>query len=369
MTIKSAIDIDEITARLQTWLQVRTGDAEAFVDELSIPKASGFSNETVMFRATWIDGDGVHGRELVARVQPAVGGIFPHYDVVKEARIIAALETTPVPVPEILWIEDDTTVFGSPFCVMGRLEGRLPLDDPPFTASGWVLDLAPKDRAKVLDESIRTLAALHAVDVSTLDIPGLDSRRAGETFIDGELRWCDEYYAWIGGTGSNPVIDEAFAYVRDRKPAEDGYVALNWGDARLPNLVFDDALACVGMLDWETASLANPGVDLGWFVFGNLHHTVGLDLPHPDGFPSPEETIARYEELSGRKLENLEFYIAFAGLKIALTIARVGQLMKEHGLVPPDSTLEFNNPATKVLVPMLGLSEAAGEYQNYVGKR
>ena len=38
-----------------------------------------------------------------------------------------------------MFTERGETVLGGPFLVMGRIEGRVPSDDPPYTTQGWVL--------------------------------------------------------------------------------------------------------------------------------------------------------------------------------------------------------------------------------------
>ena len=69
-----------------------------------------------------------------------------------------------------------------------------------------------------------------------------------------------------------------------------GRVALNWGDARLPNLIFrDDRVAAV--LDWEMAFLGDPEADLAWWLFLDWQGCDGYGIPRLDGFPSREQTV------------------------------------------------------------------------------
>ena len=52
-------------------------------------------------------------------------------------------DRTDVPAPNVLFSEPEPSVLGGPFLVMERIDGRVPPDDPPYTISGWLLELAP----------------------------------------------------------------------------------------------------------------------------------------------------------------------------------------------------------------------------------
>src|SRR5436305_785456 len=70
--------------------------------------------------------------------RPPRGPLPPSaHDVLREARLLRALERTPVRVPKVLAVCEDTSVIGSPFYVMERIGGDVitseipaPLDDP-----------------------------------------------------------------------------------------------------------------------------------------------------------------------------------------------------------------------------------------------
>src|SRR5436305_7289246 len=56
--------------------------------------------------------------------RPPRGPLPPSaHDVLREARLLRALEPTPVRAPKVLAVCDDPSVIGAPFYVMGRLDG------------------------------------------------------------------------------------------------------------------------------------------------------------------------------------------------------------------------------------------------------
>jgi aminoglycoside phosphotransferase (APT) family kinase protein len=150
-------------------------------------------------------------------------------------------------------------------------------------------------------------------------------------------------------------------------------LTLSWGDARLGNIIFADDLSAAAVLDWEMAGLASPELDLAWWLFLNRHHCEGIGMPRPAGLPTDEETVRRYEELTGRRVENLHYYLVFAGVRMASLMVRVAQLMIAEGLVPSDSGMALNNPASQLLATLLDLpapdSEPSTSFAGVFSKR
>jgi putative sterol carrier protein len=149
------------------------------------------------------------------------------------------------------------------------------------------------------------------------------------------------------------VLATALAWLRARTYAP-RRVALCWGDARMPNLLFrDDAVAAV--LDWEMAFVGDPGADVGWWCFLDWANTEGWGAPHLDGIPGREETLARYAALTGHAVEHPEWQEVFAAFRYGAILARVGARLKAIGASVPTPDFETNNPCTQALARLLGL--------------
>src|SRR5438067_6168645 len=102
------------------------------------------------------------------------------------------------------------------------------------------------------------------------------------------------------------------------------------------------------------AVIGQPEEGLGWWLFLDRHHSEGCDVPRLAGFPSREATVARYEELLGRDVPDLDYYEAFAGFRFAVVMTRLMTMFMELGLLGYDSDMDRNNTVTKLLGPMVG---------------
>ena len=51
----------------------------------------------------------------------------------------------------------------------------------------------------------------------------------------------------------------------------------------------------------------HPEMDLAWSIFLDRHHSEGVEVPRLEGFPSYEETLARYQALTGHRVRQLHF--------------------------------------------------------------
>jgi aminoglycoside phosphotransferase (APT) family kinase protein len=372
MALVNVIDAATVEATLPGWLSERMPEAsEVSIADLRIPQASGMSMTTVLFSASWTRDGRRETQRYVARVAPTGEGVFKRNDLVREFRLLSALDPTPVRVPTPFWVEERPDVFGSPFMVVAHVEGRVPADDPPFTTEGWVLELPEGERGKLVDGALQTIADVHAVDWQGLGLGDvLDEPEFGPLGLGQQIRHWQDTYAWASGLGGggSPTIDAAFVWAVDNQPAEEELV-LNWGDARLGNLIFGDDLSVAAVLDWEMASIGSPQVDVGWTTFIMRYLTDAIGVVLPAGLPTRAEIIERYQALTGRALPDVDYYEAFSALKLSILFLRLSTVMIVAGKLPRDSVIGLNNPASQILADLLGLPAPAGELENYVGRR
>src|SRR5207237_1560010 len=103
---------------------------------------------------------------LVVR-RPPRGPLPPSaHDVLREARLLRALERTPVRVPRVLAVCADPGVIGAPFYVMERVTGEVITERlPPSLA-------ALEERARIADQLIDALVELHSVDWMAAGLEG-----------------------------------------------------------------------------------------------------------------------------------------------------------------------------------------------------
>jgi aminoglycoside phosphotransferase (APT) family kinase protein len=339
-------DLAATRERLLAWFAAKLPRARALeLSELTGPGATGFSNDTLLCDLAWREGARQIRRELVVRIAPGGIRVFPHYDLDQQFRVLRALAATDVPVPEALWQEADPGVLGAPFYVMARVPGRIPPDTPPYHSGGWVAELAAGERARLWWSGIETLARIHRLDGRRL---GVIATRPGVSPLRAQLDDYRRFLDWAAPGKPHPASEAGLAWLERRAPARPEPEGLCWGDARLGNMIFRDA-RCVAVLDWEMVTLGNPVQDLAWWLFFDDHHSAGCGLPRLSGFPTPEETVARYEDLTGRRVEHLAYYDVFAAFRFSVIMIRVAAQLADAGLLPPDSDFGANNICTRML--------------------
>jgi aminoglycoside phosphotransferase (APT) family kinase protein len=357
VALKNIIDPDIARPRLERWFATRHPEAQNIrIADVHIPSANGMSSETILFDITWTESGQECTQPSAARVTPTAGGLLPEYDLTRERQVIDTVAaSTNVRVPATYGVETDTSVLGAPFLVMERLDGRVPADDPPYTAAGWVTELSPPQQARLHDNALVALAGIQSADIGGFG-PGVVGHQArGGSPLAQQIAYYERLYDWTAGGRADPTIDGAIEWIHRNFPDHEAPPGLSWGDARIGNMMFGDDLSITGVLDWEMASIGEAELDLAWFLFLNRVYTEGMGLPSPPGMPSTDATIARYEQLIGRPLLNFHFHEILAATRASIMMMRIGRMMIEAGLLPEDASMPTNNPASQLLATIIGL--------------
>lgn len=340
------------TARtLERWLTARLAADGVTVSDLSVPKA-GFSNETILGTAKWIDaGAADHEIEFVLRIEPTGHQLFVEPDALRQAEVMTALDGH-VPVPKIWLTEPDGSVLGAPFFMMERVHGRIPGDVPSWHRKGWTVDLAPADRTRLHDNALRQLANLHAVDTEPAEFRFLET--ADDTHSHGSAlaRYIGHLHTWyqwcqpVRRYGTD-VIDAAMQFVTDEMPT-DARQSVVWGDARVGNIIFADDLSVAAMLDWEGATLGPPEIDVAWWVMFDEFLCEANGLTRLDGVANRVQTFERYEQFSGRQLQHIGYFEVLAGLTLSLINSRLADLLITTGKAPEPFAAEIVTRVTEI---------------------
>lgn len=348
-------DFEQTRERLAQWLRGRLPGARALtVSTLSGPAATGFSNDTLLFDVTY-ERDGRHEtRALVCRVEPTGFGIFERYDVGIQYRVMDALRATDVPVPAMFGMERDPALLGAPFFVMARVDGRIPSDNPPYHADGWLKEATPAERAAVWESGVDALAAIHRCDPAALGIDFLDAPARGADTVGWQLESWRRYFDWVADGRTFPTLEAGWQWLVVHRPAPSHDRGLCWGDARIGNMIFHDG-RCVAVLDWEMATLGPVEMDLGWFLLLDRHHHEAMGVPRLAGLPSREETIERWQRGTGRRAADVTYWEAFAAWRFGVIMARVAAQMRHYEILPADSTFAADNTASRLLATLLEL--------------
>ena len=360
MGTRAQRDLGQLVERLRPWLTEKIGRQVSKISDVSSPKSAGFSNETLIFSAESLGDDGLRVDDLVIRLMPLGPTFLPDCDLDLQFGVMKSLHLrSGVPVPAMLWAENDPSVVGSKFFVMRKVEGRGATDDPPYTVGGWIMELSPQERSVLYDNALRALAAIHALDYRSLDLTVLDQPDPPRTALDLRFDFCHRYYehaAQAIGRG-NPFVDAGFDWLDKNRPSSEKRTVLNWGDARMGNMLFGADHDVKAVLDWEFACIASPEHDLAWWLFATRYFTEGIGAPNPEGFPDRAGTIRRYEEISGHTVENLEYYDVMTALIGAINMMRVAKMSIDGGVLPPDTDMTIHNGGTQILGRLIGMAD------------
>jgi aminoglycoside phosphotransferase (APT) family kinase protein len=276
------------------------------------------------------------GQQYVMRSKPGpVARLLPSaHAIEREFRVMGALASQGVPVPEVLLLCEDESVIGRAFFVMQHVDGRV-LWDPALPG------LTPAQRGAVYDEMNRVIAALHRVDEAAAGLA--DFGRAGNYFERQIGRWSKQYRA--SATEPIEAMDRLIGWLPDHVPAGDDSAVVH-GDFRLDNLIFHPTEARVlAVIDWELSTLGHPLADFSYLCMswhippGAFRGIEGLDLAAL-GIPSEAEFIASYCRRTGRQgIEHWDFYLAYNLFRIAAILQGVYKRALE-GLASADNALQ-----------------------------
>ncbi|WP_327357561.1 phosphotransferase family protein [Streptomyces sp. NBC_01304] len=331
-------DPEELAQRLTAWLDGRLPGAK--VTGVTVPESNGMSSETLLFDIEHPEPP-LRACALRVAADPAAYTIFPVYDLDRQYRTMSLVaEHTDLPVPRVRWLEQDPGPLGAPFFVMERVDGRVPPDVMPYTYEGnWLHSASDEERAGLQEASIRVLAALHdqfpVTEADFLALPG-----EGST-LRRHVAAQRAYYAWVvKDLPASPLIETAFDRLEEVWPDDEGEAVLNWGDARIGNIIYD-GFEPAAVLDWEMAALAPREVDLGWTIY--LHRffqdlTVSFGQEGLPDFLRRDDIERRYAELTGHTPRDMDFYTLYAALRHAVVMLRVAYRQVHFGevAVPED---------------------------------
>src|SRR5579864_1007324 len=242
--------------------------------------------------------------------RPPRGPLPPSaHDVLREARLLRALEATPVRVPRVLAVCEDPNVIGAPFYVMEQVEGEVITDAIPPPLDN------PAGRAQIADQLIDALVELHAVDWRAAGLEGF-GKPSG--YLERQLRRFGGLWEH-NRTRELPEVESVGRWLADNLPESPPATVVH-GDYRLGNTMFaaETPARLVAIFDWEMATIGDPLADLGYMV---MHWTQPGDPPSKfnlhtvtrlEGFPTREELVSRYEERSGQAMAALNWYVTLA---------------------------------------------------------
>jgi aminoglycoside phosphotransferase (APT) family kinase protein len=300
------IDFD----RLAAWMDDQGFDGKGEPLEHAFV-SGGSQNEIYELRR----GD-FHG---VIRIPPAAAPADRDKGIIREWRIIEALDGTEVPHTAAIGVCEDPDVLGRTFYLMGWVDGWSPMN-----TDGWP---APFDtdldaRKGLAYQLVEGIALLGNVDWRA---KGLQDLGRPDGFHERQVDRWTAFLERIKGR-ELPGFEEASAWLRAHKPI-DFIPGLMHGDYQFANVMFKEGAPAklAALIDWEMGTVGDPKLDLGWVVQSWPEDTGASQAAESSyvdltGMPSRAELSEHYARVSGRQVDDMDYYIILAKWKLAVVL-------------------------------------------------
>jgi aminoglycoside phosphotransferase (APT) family kinase protein len=265
---------------------------------------------------TYIVDDGQ--RRFVVRRPPLAHVLPTAHDMAREYRVLAALQGTGIPVPQVIALCEDDAVIGARFYVMEWIDGHVVRDTLPAEFPDTT-----ETRRAMSSALIDTLLQLHAIDA---DAVGLGDFGHPDGFLPRQVRrWWQQWEA--SKTRELPSIEDLRRRLDETVPTPSAPGIVH-GDYRLDNVMYAPAnpSRIVAVIDWEMCTIGDPLCDVGLLCVywadsesdaaaRTLH---GRSITIEDGFYKRADLLRDYAAGTQRDLTSLDWYIALGAYKLAI---------------------------------------------------
>jgi len=257
----------EFVLRVRGYLRDRLA-AEDLRLQRAEPIVGGASREMWSVTACWTEARGrPTERKLILRLDPP-SSLLESGRHTEFALYRALSSVAGVPVPAVLFNEDDPSILGMPFFVMQHVNG---VTQP----SELFTDEFAGRRQHLVREVFRTLGRIAALDWNDLSLADHIREPGGHPASIELDRW--ERVLDDHDLGPFPITRSTIRQLRRELPPHPPRLSVIHGDYRVGNvLITPEGISAV--LDWELAHLGDPLEDLAWAIAPNWRLSQSPEL-------------------------------------------------------------------------------------------
>ncbi len=300
------------TSRLEPWL--RDNLPEASGDFGLAQFGGGHANLTYLVQ---------FGETSYVLRRPPLGPVAPSsHDMRREHRVLKDLWQAFPLAPRSYVVCDDENIIGAPFHVMERRHGIVIRRELPDDRV-WTPDLNNRIGNMLID----TLSALHSTDPKVV---GLDDLGRPEGFIERQLSGWTKRWA-VAVHDDSPDMQKIISWLERGLPKSQK-VSLLHNDFKIDNMLVDaiDPAIPRAVLDWDMCTRGDPLLDFGYTLtfWGQANDPPrwikAASMPTwNEGFPSRDDFIQRYADLTGLDCTEVHWYHVFGAFKIAVILQQI----------------------------------------------
>jgi aminoglycoside phosphotransferase (APT) family kinase protein len=268
------------------------------------------------------------GKSWVLR-RPPRGPLLPTaHDVLREYRVLKALQDTPVPIPRVYASCEDPGYIGAPFYLMEYVPAGRVIRHVVAEAGEKSFADTPARRLAVSEAMIDLLVTLQKVDWHAV---GLEGFGRPDGYLARQLkRWTDQLDRTLPHTRALPVMAKVREWLAAHFPQSEQPATIVHGDFKLDNVMWEasgPAPRAVALVDWEMSTIGDPLADLGWMLSywpdptdsANRREVVSSMELEP-GYLARRDMAALYESRCGRAMRDVAFYEVFSLYKLAIIL-------------------------------------------------
>lgn len=272
----------------------------------------GYSNHTYFLTTNLGD--------LILRKPPGSTHIKSGHDVGREYIIMNALTGREIPVPETVYFEPDSGIFGTPFYLMKAIDGFvLRTDNAAILKPGK--DLFHRLSCNAIDQ----LVTMHNIQIDTLEIGNLGQPQG---YVGRQVEgWIMRYSK--AKTEQIDAMDIMASWMK-KNMTTDHKAALIHNDYKYDNLLLDrNNLSKINaVLDWEMATIGHPHMDLGttlayWVEESDDPALKIFNTTWMSGNMTRKEVVDYYVSRKGEHIPDILFYLVFGFFKIAVIAQQI----------------------------------------------
>ncbi len=320
------LDTELLKTGFARWLTHTRGVSDILISEPVFP-TGGFASEIAMIDVTWQENTDVKSSSWVIRMAPeSSSGIHSNYSLIAQDASLRLAATTGVVLAQPFTTETDPQWLGTPFMVMPKIEGHVIGGAAAFDP--WLMQLDSAAQRLISEHFIDIVATVHSADITSAcakDIPARDNA--------ADLDYWSNYLMWSSASAPDQVLSDSLAWCVANKPRIDPAPVLLWGDVRYGNVIYGDDYAPKAVLDWDMSTIGPAEHDLAWF-FAQEDMTIKLTRKKVPGFPDRHQLLDRYQQKTGRQLQDLYWYETFALFRGAALLTLIDSLRRQAGEQP-----------------------------------